>query len=62
MARSEGRCVICDYTEEDGSEIAGKLPSPRNRVSWDTTHNGFLCTECRTSIKHTISDYQFTDA
>lgn len=51
------RCVICDYSDEEGSEYADKAPTTRNKVTWVESEQGFLCTDCRTSIKNTVKTY-----
>lgn len=45
------RCDICDYTEDEGSPLLNTPPSKYITVRWNSSHDGFLCTNCRTAVK-----------
>jgi hypothetical protein len=53
------RCVICDYTHEDGSPLLDKAPNSRTVVSWHSRYGDFLCTDCAKSIKFARQDFAF---
>jgi rubredoxin len=57
MARFD-RCRICDYSEAEGSGIAGVSPGRYGRVRrWK---DDALCDKCMTNIKDTFAEY-FTE-
>lgn len=48
------RCVICDYTEEEGSALLDKNPSRNNKV-YD--HQGeYLCDACADAVDENFAE------
>lgn len=41
------RCVICDYTEEDGSALTGRNPHTTKVHDY---HGEYVCSECADQI------------
>lgn len=55
------RCVICDYTEEEGSALLNKSPSRNNKVHSHATEGSshgdeHLCDECASEIDTNYAD------
>jgi hypothetical protein len=52
------RCIICDYTVEEGSEFAYRAPG----TSHVKEHDGdFLCDECHSAADENLSDLEVDD-
>lgn len=52
------RCIICDYTVEEGSDFAYRAPN----ISHVKEHDGdFLCDECEASSSENLSDLGVND-
>lgn len=52
------RCIICDYTEEDGSDFAYRAPG----ISHVKEHDGdYLCDECEFTSSENLSDLEVND-
>lgn len=53
------RCIICDFTKEEGSEFAYR--SPGISSVREHSHGDFLCDECATEVDDNLTDLSIND-
>jgi hypothetical protein len=54
------RCAICDYTQEEGSELTNRAPDIHVGIRL-TDHGEFLCDECPAAIEENGEDLAAND-
>lgn len=52
------RCIICDYTNEEGSDFAGRAPGSSHVRD---IQGEFLCDECSYAVDENLDDLGMND-
>lgn len=55
------RCVICDYTNTDGSELRDVAPTYDNNVKFSKRFNGYYCWHCFSAMQTAADELKAGD-